>query len=166
MSDAIFDPQSPEALPAASPASPASPAPDAPDASPAAPQGTPKDPISKNSLNDDLDALSAKQRLAIDLLAAGRTLSQVAEMSGVNRKTLYVWRHEDAAFCAAVRARRHELWGDAAGRLRAMLPRAIDIIARELDARYDRARVDAAKTILRMVDWRAVLKEEGESADA
>ena len=121
-------------------------------------QNDPKRPIGENSLNDEADALTPKQRVAIELLAAGKSLSQVAAECGVSRKTLYRWRHEDADFVAELKARRRELWGDVTHQVRALLPRAIGVIAKELDCVYDRARVDAAKTILRLADVRGALR--------
>jgi hypothetical protein len=40
---------------------------------------------------------------------------------------------------------------------RALLPRAIEVLSTQLTDRYDRARFDAAKTILRMVNLKEVL---------
>ena len=128
----------------------------------ATPQNSPKHPIGENSLNDDADVLSDKQRVAIELLAVGKPLSQVAEKCGVDRKTLYVWRHDNANFMAALRSRRHELWGDLADQFRALLPRAIHELSNRLGDRNDRARWDAAKTILRMANIKEVLADNND----
>jgi hypothetical protein len=77
----------------------------------------------------------------------------------VDRKTLYVWRHDNANFIAALRARRRELWGDLADQFRALLPRALDELSKQLNDRYDRARFDAARTILRMANIKEVLAD-------
>lgn len=43
-----------------------------------------------------MKTLNKKQRLAIELLTSGKGMSykEIAETVGVNRKTLYDWRHE------------------------------------------------------------------------
>jgi hypothetical protein len=72
--------------------------------------------------------LSAKQLLCVDLLAAGCSDRQAAEEVAVDRATVWRWRTSDAAFQAELNARRQELWEATADRLRALLPRALDVI--------------------------------------
>jgi len=133
---------------------------------PPTPQNTPKHPIGENSLSGEGDVIFAKQRVAIELLAVGKPLSQVAEKCGVDRKTLYVWRHDNVNFTAALRARRRELFGDLADQVPALLPRAIEVLSKQLNDRYDRARFDAARTILRMVNLKEVLTAVEDDEDA
>jgi hypothetical protein len=126
----------------------------------ALPQNAPKCPIEEGEGNTDADGLSSRQRGAIELLAAGKTASQVATQVGVNRKTLYRWRHEDANFVAELDARRREIWSATADRLRALLPKAVDTLAKELGRQsvWDNRPFLAAVALLRLpLVTRAVL---------
>jgi hypothetical protein len=77
--------------------------------------------------------LTVKQENAIDLLVTGKTDGQVAEAVGLHRVTVTKWRLYDPWFQAELNRRRLDLWGVAAERLRALLPKALDVIERELD---------------------------------
>ncbi|MGB7159582.1 MAG: hypothetical protein WBD40_16060 [Tepidisphaeraceae bacterium] len=99
------------------------------------------------------DILSDKQRMAIELLLAGKNLATVAERVEVSPRTLYAWR-QDELFRAALDRRRHELWNGAAERLRALVHPSIDVLEQQLGDEYDRARVRAAGMLLRLADLR------------
>src|SRR4051794_36843252 len=88
--------------------------------------------------------LSIAQLNAIDCLAAGRTDGETAASVGVTRQTVNGWRNHDPAFIAALNARRLDIWGGAADRLRALLPRALAA----LEAALDREEAD----------WRAAVR--------
>lgn len=96
---------------------------------------------------DDATALSPKQALAVDLLATGTTVTQAAEASGVTRQTVSEWLHGHSAFRAALNCRRQELWAESADRIRALLPKALDVLGDELEG--DK-RLAAAVHIMRM----------------
>ena len=135
----------------------------APTAAPAAATGvTPNDPIFAEESRDAADTLSPKQRHAIELLAAGKKVGQVVAESGVSRKTLYRWRHEDADFIAELKRRRRELMDGAADRLASLLPRAVKVLAIQLRDPYDRMSFNAATAILRMANVRDLLVEKEE----
>jgi hypothetical protein len=87
-------------------------------------QNDPKRPIAENSFDDATDTLSPKQWQAIELMAAGKRLSQVVAESGVSRKTLYRWRHETPASSPSCAPAVGKLYDGAADRLAALLPRA------------------------------------------
>jgi hypothetical protein len=76
--------------------------------------------------------LTIEQRNAIDLLVAGKTDTETAASVGVHRVTVTKWRLYDPWFAAELNRRRQEVWGAAADRLRAMLPKALDAIESEL----------------------------------
>ena len=123
----------------------------------------PKRPIGENDIDDVADTLSPKQWQAIELLAAGKRVSDVVAESGVSRKTLYRWRHEDADFIAAFQARRREIWSVISDRLRALLPVAIEILAGDLaESDWDANKRKSALALLRlpMVTRAIVLKPE------
>ena len=129
-------------------------------------QNDPKRPIGENGFDDITDTLSPKQWQAIELMAAGKRLSQVVAESGVSRKTLYRWRHEDADFIAELRARRRELYDGAADRLAALLPRAVRVLALHLSDPSDRASFHAATAILRMANIKELLADDDDDADS
>jgi transposase-like protein len=93
--------------------------------------------------------LSDKQRLAVDLLAAGRSIKDTAQGVGVDPRTIYRWRQHES-FREELEQRRRELRSIASDRLSALLEPALDVLERQLNDRYDRARFRAAATILRL----------------
>jgi len=92
--------------------------------------------------------LSVQQETAIDLLAAGRSDSATAETVGCHPVTLRKWRAYHPSFQAALNARRAELWSGAADQLRALLPRALDVLAASLDDPDNR--VSAAVQVIKL----------------
>lgn len=78
-------------------------------------------------------ALTPQQQAAVDVLATGRTLTETAEAVGVTRQTVSEWRNQHHGFRAELNARRQELWHEQADRLRALVPKALDVLVRELD---------------------------------
>jgi hypothetical protein len=92
--------------------------------------------------------LSIAQLNAIDLLVTGETDQATAEAVGVTRQTVNGWRNTNPYFQAELNRRRVELWGGAVDRLRALLPRAVAVLADELEGGTDRAGV--ALSILRL----------------
>jgi hypothetical protein len=117
------------------------------------PQDSPKFPISARDLSE-------KQKSAIELLLLGNSHSATADAINVDRKTLYNWR-QDPAFIEALEARRAELWGQAAQRLRAMVHPSLDILQQDLSNRHERARFRAATAVLRLADLRRTLHPTG-----
>jgi hypothetical protein len=99
--------------------------------------------------------LTAQQQRAIDLIAAGSRDSEVAEDLGVNRTTVWRWRHHDANFQAELNLRRYELWQASTERLRSLVPCALDAIAEELEGPR---RLRAAATILDLAGFKAMTK--------
>jgi len=77
--------------------------------------------------------LTVEQENAIDLLLTGATDRDVAEAVGVHRVTVTRWRNYDPHFQASLNRRRKEIWSSSTDRLRAMLPRALDRLERELE---------------------------------
>ena len=73
-------------------------------------------------------ALSLDQEKAVDLLVAGTDTQEAADALGVTRQTVSRWLNHDAEFRAALNARRLEVWGAAADRLRNLLPRAVAVV--------------------------------------
>jgi hypothetical protein len=92
--------------------------------------------------------LSIDQQNAVDLLIVGKTDQATAEAVGVTRQTVNVWRNGNPWFQAELNRRRQELWGVTVDQLRALLPRAVAVLAEELETGEARARV--AVDILRL----------------
>jgi len=92
--------------------------------------------------------LSLVQLNAVDLLVVGKTDQETAEAVGVTRQTVCGWRNGKPYFQAALNRRRHDLWGVTVDQLRALLPRAVAVLAEELETGEARARV--AVEILRL----------------
>ena len=99
-------------------------------------------PILKNSLSE-------KQLAAIEMLVAGRSLGGIAKAVEVDPKTLYRWR-KDREFIEVLNVRRREVWGDVVGRLRDLTHPSLEVMAQQLEEKYDRSRVRAASLILRL----------------
>jgi hypothetical protein len=96
----------------------------------------------------DAHGLTLTQRNAVDLLAAGKNDTQTAESLGIHRVTVTRWRLYSPGFRAALAVQRAAIWGAAADRLRAMLPKALDALADALDR--DEGKVDVALAVLKL----------------
>src|SRR5436190_20052439 len=97
----------------------------------------------------DPDApLPPEQQTAIVLLLTGAGMSDVAAVVGVDRRTLYRWRHYDARFIRALRRQRAELLDTVNDRFRHMLDAALDTLQRHLADPYTPTSHRAAKTLL------------------
>ena len=120
-------------------------------------QNFPELPTSDDRLNETPSSLNDdKQRIAIELLLAGKSFSAAAQAVQVSRRTLYTWR-QDPAFQQELEHRREELWSDEAERLRAMVHPSLDILEEHLRDPYDRSRFRAANAVLRLADLRRVV---------
>ncbi len=93
-------------------------------------------------------ALSVAQQNAVDLLVTGKTDQETAEAVGVTRQTVNGWRNANPWFQAELNRQRQVLWGSTVDQLRGLLPRAVAVLAEELDGGNDRAGV--ALSILRL----------------
>ena len=105
----------------------------------------------------DREILTDRQRLALELILAGKTDVRVAQSVGVARRTICRWRHTDANFIAELRRRRKVMWDGVSDRLRSLLEPAVEVLAEQLANPYDRSRFRAATTLLRLVNVKAML---------
>jgi hypothetical protein len=92
--------------------------------------------------------LTIVQLNAVDLLVTGATDQEAADAVGVTRQTVCGWRNAHPYFMAELNRRRAELWGATVDQLRSLLPRAVVVLAEELEGGTDRAGV--AMSILRL----------------
>jgi hypothetical protein len=88
---------------------------------------------------------------AVDLLAAGKTDTEAAELLSLDRTTVTKWRLYDPVFQAALNRRRAEVWSCGVDRLRSLIPKALDALADALEDRDHPHRVKAAAELLRLV---------------
>jgi predicted transcriptional regulator len=102
----------------------------------------------QNQTNPDTSRpeLTPQQAAAVDLLALGRTITEVAEAVGVTRQTVSGWLNQQPEFQAALNRKRRELWEGWRDRLRAMLPSALDVIESELEKGNLKAALEIVKT--------------------
>ena len=64
----------------------------------------------------------------VDLLASGKSITDIATAIDVTRQTVSAWLHHHAGFQAALNSRRQELWAGMTDRLRGLLPKALDVL--------------------------------------
>ena len=108
---------------------------------------------------DAENALSPKQRAAIDLLLLGKSASDTARAVEVDPRTVYRWRH-DERFADELQRRHRELWSLAAERLKALVHPSLDVLEKQLADRFDRTRFRAAAAILRLSDLRKAMNPQ------
>jgi hypothetical protein len=77
-------------------------------------------------------ALSPEQSSAINLLATGKSISETAEALEVPVQTVSEWYRSHPGVQAELNACRQELWTGTTDRLRALLPKALEVLAEEL----------------------------------
>jgi hypothetical protein len=78
-------------------------------------------------------ALSPQQERAVDLLASGKTVTDVAKVIEITRQTVSTWLNHHPGFQAALNNRRQELWAATTDRLRGLLPKALDVLEQALE---------------------------------
>jgi hypothetical protein len=94
--------------------------------------------------------ISNKQEKAIELLITGETVTNTAKQIGVARETVSRWINHEAEFQAEFNTQRHDIWNSYQDRLRSLIPKAMDIVADELEA----GNVQTALTILKMASFK------------
>ena len=99
----------------------------------------------------DPSGLNEKQLAAVELLALGRSFVRIAQELEIGRRTLFDWRQKEP-FQAAVRRRHRELWGEVTDRLRMLVDPSVEVLAEQLNEKFDRTRFRAATTILRFAN--------------
>ena len=76
--------------------------------------------------------LTEEQATAVDLLATGRTIGETAEALEMPVQTVHEWCRSHPGVQAELNTRRQELWTGTTDRLRALLPKALEVLAEEL----------------------------------
>jgi hypothetical protein len=80
--------------------------------------------------------LTPQQETAVDLLASGKTVTDVAKAIEVTRQTVSEWFNHHPGFQAALNSRRQELWVGMTNRLRGLLPKALEVLTCELEGEH------------------------------
>jgi hypothetical protein len=104
--------------------------------------------------------LTARQQRVIAALLASRSITEAANVVGVNERTVRRWL-EQPPFRDALHEAQRAVLRNALGRLQAMTMRAADTLESLLSAQSEPVRVAAAKEILlRAVDATAIVELE------
>jgi hypothetical protein len=77
-------------------------------------------------------SISARQERAVEMLAAGMTITRVARELEISRQTLSTWINHDPFFKAALNECRSDLWRSGEDVLRSMVHAALGAVARGL----------------------------------
>jgi hypothetical protein len=94
--------------------------------------------------------LTLAQQNAVDLLVGGKNDTETAELLSLSRSSVTKWRLYDPVFQAALNQRRAEVWGTGLDRLRALIPKALNALAEELERADNPNRWKVASAILRL----------------
>lgn len=94
--------------------------------------------------------LTSHQTQALDLLLAGRTITQAAEEVGITRETLSRWRNHDPAFQAAYNAALRSAWEACQSKLLEKRVHALDELAELIDSENDALALRACKALLKL----------------
>jgi hypothetical protein len=80
--------------------------------------------------------LTPQQETAVDLLASGKTVTDTATAVEVTRQTVSEWLNHHPGFQATLNNRRQELWIGMTDTLRGLLPKALEVLTRELEGEH------------------------------
>jgi hypothetical protein len=86
-----------------------------------------------------LHGMTPEQEAAADLIAVGKTDAEVASAVGCHWVTVTRWRLRDPVFQAGVNRRRREVFGASLDRLRALVPKALDVLENRLESGSEKA---------------------------
>ena len=78
-------------------------------------------------------ALTEPQITALAMLVDGETVTAAAKHAGVSRQTVSEWKNRNPAFIAAFNGRTRDQTSQVHGRLVRLGPRAVEVLAGELD---------------------------------
>jgi hypothetical protein len=102
---------------------------------------------SKSQQKPAFKPLSIEMENAIDYLILGKSDRETAEAVGVNRMTIWGWRHEHPLFMATLERRRAEVWRQPQERLRSLLHKAVENLAAAVEDGDLKASVEVLKAV-------------------
>ena len=120
-----------------------------------APQFSPKLPTKPPDAN--LKSLSQQQLSAVEAILMGYSQSAAAKHAGIDRKTLYNWRHDDENFIRELQLRQELIYQSSIDRIRASIPHAVSILCAELEADCGPPQVRASTAILALAGMRSLI---------
>jgi hypothetical protein len=91
--------------------------------------------------------LTIEQENAIDQLILGQNDREVAEIEGVNRMTVWQWRHEHAVFMAELERRRAGVWRAPQEKLRSLMGKAVSNLAAGVEGGDLKASIELLKAV-------------------
>jgi hypothetical protein len=100
---------------------------------------------SKSQQKPAFKPLSIEMESAIDCLILGKSDRETAEAVGVNRMTIWGWRHEHPLFMATLERRRAEVWRQPQERLRSLLSKAVENLAAAVEEGDLKASIEVLK---------------------
>jgi len=92
--------------------------------------------------------VTPKQNRALIKLLAGGTDAQAAKAAGVNRRTVFEWRHDDPVFATEYRSRQEAIFDRAMRGLMKDVDKAARTVSTLTDARDESVRLRAAESII------------------
>lgn len=95
--------------------------------------------------------LTGKQLLALDLMLAGKTDTEVSSELSISRQSIHSWKRTDFHFQAELNARRQELWQANSERLRELVSSAVSVLEQDLIGSDLKLRQAAAVHVLKAV---------------
>jgi hypothetical protein len=107
-----------------------------------------RDPVIDRFLRSR-NELSERQRTAVELLLRGMSDHEVAAQVGVDRGKIFRWRSKSVAFQRELDRQRRALWERSAGRIRAMVDPALEILQKQLTSGDEKVALRAAAVLLR-----------------
>ena len=107
--------------------------------------------------------LTLRQQQAVELLALGKTKTEVAAAIGVSRQQLHRW-DKNVYFRSAVSMTYAAQWIGNKERLRGLAGKAVAVIENEIDGGNLKAAVELLK-IIGMANGKAALTKQGKSVD-
>jgi DNA-binding CsgD family transcriptional regulator len=90
-------------------------------------------------------ALTMTEQNAIDLLITGKSDGEVGEVLGLDRGTIWRYRHRNPIFMAELERRRAEVWRAPQERLRSLMSKAVENIAALVETGNYDASIDLLK---------------------
>jgi DNA-binding CsgD family transcriptional regulator len=90
-------------------------------------------------------ALTMTEQNAIDLLITGKSDGEVGEALGLDRGTIWRYRHRNPIFMAELERRRAEIWRAPQERLRSLVSKAVENIAALVETGNYDASIDLLK---------------------
>jgi len=109
--------------------------------------------------------LSEQQRVAVELLAAGKTDKEAGRTLNLPADAVARWRMYDPVFQAALNTCRAEAWRAVIDRLRSMVPQALEVLADALDRADNPARCKIALDMLRIAKLSDIAPQDPEDPE-